>query len=204
MDLTVLVIARLEQKRREAVPVRCPTASAFYAGRRLVRGAGLLGGVRVAPSTRLAEVPRGQRRYVIECIEAGVRLHGAMPRTRLSLSARARWWFVVGHVVFWLMAGGCVWAEVAAGWLAVMVGAAGSGLLVWWAARVASVPPKSVDTIGALIRRGWFPAIARAVEPVAHGRAVYERVRRLLAEQMAVPIERIGPGTRFVEDLKMG
>lgn len=197
-DLAALVISRLP--RQSGV---CATARAFYEVRKLMTAQGGLARGLIRPRTRLDELfPAGTRESWKALREHDRRL----PALTRSPGADATLLWVSALVAFAWFFGSAALAGrfgiVTA--LPIALGAllVGIGALAALGSRFAKHFPPGIETIG---------DVASVIAPVAWSGnrlltelRVLNEVRKLTAEQLGLPLDKVLPDSNFVKDLKCG
>lgn len=186
-DLADLV-TRLRGRAANAV---CPTAAAFYALRRAWVSAGIAERGEIRPDARAARlVGVMHRREAWRAASiAGVQLPALWTPSLIRFFAVG-----VGMLGTAVVVGIALMARVPTFlfWSIVPVGLA---IGIHGAFQLA-IPP-GVSTVGGLVHAS-LPGPARPFDREA---AVLIRVRELTAEQIGLPLEKVQPGSRFVQDL---
>lgn len=195
-DLAALVLARMPFLRGV-----CPTARSFYELRTLLTSRGIERSD-IRPRTRLAELfPPGSREaWKSLCAE-----DRRLPRLRVSPRVDGVLLWIAGLSVFaWFMAtaaafgarGGGVALLISLGVIAV-----GGAAFALTRGVLARHFPTSMETVGDIARA--IAPIERSGNRLLDELRVLEEVRKLTAEQLGLPLERVRPESDFVRDLEM-
>lgn len=204
-DLAAITIQRILHNQVGA----CTTASGFYRLRRTLIASGIPR-ERVLPKTSLIDLlpSRRVRRRVWR--EARSQLH-SLPR--LQISPRLDELFLAIAIIGPVMLIGVfvlvkltlgVGAALAAGFVLLFAGlAAGSALI--GLAQTQFAP--SISTVGDAARIGLSKAQVETDRPGAHvliTLSVLEQLRAMISDVLGIPVEKVKPESRFVEDLGCG
>lgn len=199
-DLAALVIKRLPRSEGP-----CPTAREFFAIRKLMVTHSGIERRRVRPKARLTEMFPGPARRPL-WISLRV-LDDRLPQ--LKTSSRAASWlvlFAACAACAWFMATAALWGAqgpavaIPASLLVFVIGA---GVLQSVRAHLSQHFPPGLETVGDLVRLVApfeMPQSSQGARSVGQQRVLLE-VRRLTAQVLGLPLERVQPSSDFVKDL---
>ncbi|MBC7772047.1 MAG: hypothetical protein H7210_06105 [Pyrinomonadaceae bacterium] len=184
----------------------CHTAHTFYELRSLLTEHANIDRHHIRPGSPLAEIfPPSPRRLWIQISEHDIRL----PRLRASPMyhrvLRCGGWILLSS---WWVGAAAIW-QTAGFWFAIVVSlsafAFGCIVIARLAERGRRHIPAELATVGDLARAMTPLELTRndLEERSAVRKDVLERVRRLTAQQLGIPLEKVLPGSSFVKDLGM-
>lgn len=194
-DLAALVLARMPFLRGA-----CPTARSFYELRTLLTSRGIKRSD-IRPRTRLAELfPPGSREaWKSLCAE-----DRRLPRLRVNPRVDGvLLWSAALSIVAWFMAMAVLLAkgDGFAALITLGVVAVGGAAFALTRSALARHFPTGMETVGDIARA--IAPIERSGNRLLDELRVLEEVRRLTAEQLGLPLERVRPESDFVRDLEM-
>jgi acyl carrier protein len=201
-DLAALVLSQLPKGTGV-----CHTAHSFYEVRNLLATHASIERRRIRPRARLADLlAPNQRRLWTKLRKRDRRLPGLVAKDRHD---RAFLWLCAILAVAWLVAAAALWGAYGGG----LALAASAAALVIGVLALENIDyhcrrhlPVGIETVGDL---------ARAIVPIEMPRSgpgerliaqqrVLDEVRRITAEQLGLPLERVLPESDFVKDLGAG
>jgi acyl carrier protein len=201
-DLAALVVARLPSV--QVGP--CPTARAFFDLRRLMVAHAELERSRVRPRAHLDDLFPAQTRRRWNALRGH---DPRLPRLVATALADAAMLLAAALAAFsWLMATAALWGSrgaLLAVPVAMLVLAAGVAIFSVVSRKLATHFPVGLATVGD-VARFIAPIGASSGSPgerLLTQQRVMEEVRRLTAEKLRLPLERVQPTSDFVKDLEI-
>ncbi len=184
------------QMRSKWPRVSCPTTKCFYEVRGLLLDKLRVKRRDVRPSTRLIDlIPCRLRRRIVRSLSKRSLWVPELQRSRVAVWLGLVFALAVG-VSVGVLSG--LFAGVLFGIISGLITVYAIGIAIYWITiPIAVCFPTGYETVGDLVRRAT-PNYDAQDEIDA---SVLDRVRRIVAEQMRVPIEKLAPQTSFVKDL---
>jgi acyl carrier protein len=201
-DLAALVVSKLPKSTDT-----CPTARAFFSLRSLLVTHAAVERRRVRPRTRLEDLLASQRRQ----IWAKLRRHERRLPRLVATQAQERAFLWVGAIFAfsWFMASAVLWGTRGAGpAIPIAVAALFIGVFAFVAVTGAFRRqfPMGLETVGDLatfLTPVEMPGGGVGERLIVQQR-VLEEVRRITAQQLGLPLDKVQASSDFVKDLDVG